>query len=186
MASVLVPLAPGCEEIEAVTVVDILRRAGIEVTTAGLGDGPVRASRGTVLLPDVTLDQALTKDYDMVVLPGGMPGSEHLKNDSRVIALLQKMAAAGRYVAAICAAPMALHAAGIVEGKRATSFPGVLDKLPGTHIYLKDAVVADGNIVTSRGPGTAMDFALALVEALAGKAKRDAVEAALERPGQMH
>lgn len=182
MASVLVPLAPGCEEIEAVTVIDILRRAGIEVTTAGLTEGVVRASRGTVLLPDVTLDEALKKDYDMVVLPGGMPGSEHLNNDGRVIALLQRMAAAGKFVTAICAAPMALHAAGILEKKRATSYPGVLDELPGSHVYLEDAVVVDGNIATSRGPGTAMDFALTLVELLAGKAKRDAVEAQLQRP----
>lgn len=182
MARVLVPLAQGCEEIEAVTVVDILRRAGIEVTTAGLAAGPVRASRGTVLLPDSTLDEALKQNYDMVVLPGGMPGSEHLKNDSRIIGLLKQMAPAGKYVTAICAAPMALHAAGILQNKRATSYPGVLDMLPGSHVYLKDAVVVDGNVITSRGPGTAMDFALALVESLVGTAKRDAVESALERP----
>jgi len=181
MAKVLIPLAPGCEELEAVTVIDILRRAGIEVITAGLAAGPVRASRGTVLLPDTTLDEALHHDYDMIVLPGGMPGSEHLKNDVRVIALLKKMAAAGKYVAAICAAPMALHAAGLLQGKRATSFPGVLDELPGSHTYLSNAVVVDGNIVTSRGPGTAMDFALTLVELLAGRARRDQVEAQLQR-----
>lgn len=182
MAKVLVPLAPGCEEIEAVTAVDILRRAGVEVTTAGLTDGPIKASRGTRLLPDTTLDEALKQDYDMIVLPGGMPGSEHLKNDSRIVGLLQRMSAAGKYVTAICAAPMALHAAGLTEGKRATSYPGVLDKLPGSHTYIKDAVVVDGKLVTSRGPGTAMDFALTLVELLTGKAKRDAVEADLERP----
>jgi 4-methyl-5(b-hydroxyethyl)-thiazole monophosphate biosynthesis len=183
MSKVLIPLAPGCEELEAVTVIDILRRAGIEVTTAGLAAGPVRASRGTVLLPDTTLDEALRRDYDMMVLPGGMPGSEHLKNDVRVIGLLKKMAAAGNYVAAICAAPMALHAAGVLSGKRATSFPGVLDRMPGTHIYSSDAVVIDGKVVTSRGPGTAMDFALVLVELLAGRAQRDVVEAQLQRPG---
>lgn len=182
MARVLIPLAPGCEEIEAVTAIDILRRAGIEVTAAGLSSGPVRASRGTVLLPDATLDEALKNDYDMIVLPGGMPGSEHLKDDPRIISLLQRMAREGKFVTAICAAPMALHAAGLLEGKRATSFPGVLDKLPGSHAYQQDAVVVDGNIATSRGPGTAMDFALQLVELLAGKPKRDAVEAQLERP----
>jgi len=181
MAKVLIPLAPGCEELEAVTVIDILRRAGIEVTTAGLAAGPVRASRGTVLLPDTTLDEALHNSYDMIVLPGGMPGSEHLKNDARVIGVLKKMATGGKYIAAICAAPMALHAAGVLDGKRATSFPGVLDELPGSHVYLDDAVVVDGNIVTSRGPGTAMDFALKLVELLAGKARRDQVESGLQR-----
>jgi 4-methyl-5(b-hydroxyethyl)-thiazole monophosphate biosynthesis len=137
-----------------------------------------------VLVPDTTLDAALNHDYDMIVLPGGMPGSEHLQNDPRIIALLQRMATAGKYVAAICAAPMALHAAGLLQGKHATSFPGVLDRLPGSHLYLDDAVVVDGKIVTSRGPGTAMDFALTLVELLAGPARRQAVEEALQRPAR--
>lgn len=184
MASVLIPLAHGCEEIEAVTAIDILRRAGIEVITAGLAAGPVHASRGTVLLPDTTLDEALKRDFDMIVLPGGMPGSRHLKDDARIIALLQRMAATGKYVAAICAAPMALHAAGLLDGRRATSFPGVLDSLPGSHLYLDDAVVVDGNIVTSRGPGTALDFALMLAELLVGKTARNAVEAELQRPAR--
>jgi protein deglycase len=115
------------------------------------------------------------------VLPGGMPGSEHLKNDARVIALLRNQAGSGKYVAAICAAPMALHAAGLLQGKNYTSFPGVLDQLPGSHHYRNDAVVLDGNIVTSRGPGTAMDFALTLVELLAGRVRRDQVQAGLVR-----
>ncbi len=181
MTKVLIPLAQGCEELEAVTVIDILRRAGIQVITAGLEAGPVRASRGTVLVPDTTLDEALRNVFDMIVLPGGMPGSEHLKNDSRVISALQEQAAAGKYTAAICAAPMALHAAGLLEGKRATSFPGVIDDLPGTHHYSDERVVVDGRVVTSKGPGTAMDFALTLVELLAGKTKRDAVESELQR-----
>lgn len=181
MAKVLVPLAQGCEELEAVTIIDILRRAGIDVVAAGLAAGPVRASRGTVLLPDTTLDEVLQQSFDLVVLPGGMPGSEHLKNDARLIALLQRTAAAGKHVAAICAAPMALHAAGLLQGKQATSYPGVLDQLPGTHRYSSDAVVTDGKVVTSRGPGTAMDFALTLVELLVGKQQRQRVEAGLER-----
>jgi 4-methyl-5(b-hydroxyethyl)-thiazole monophosphate biosynthesis len=182
MARVLVPLAQGCEEIEAVTVIDLLRRAGVTVVAAGLIDGPVCASRGVGLLPDMTLNDALAHEYDMIVLPGGMPGSEHLKNDPRIISLMKHMAAAGKYITAICAAPMALHAAGLLDGKNATSFPGVLDQLPGSHRYLNDAVVVDGNIITSRGPGTAMDFALTLIELLVGKTKRDLVEAGLERP----
>lgn len=181
MAKVLVPLAQGCEELEAVTIIDILRRAGIDVVSAGLTAGPVRASRGTVLLPDATLDEVQQQSFDLVVLPGGMPGSEHLRDDARVVALLQRTAAAGKRVAAICAAPMALHAAGLLEGKRATSYPGVLDQLPGSHRYSQDAVVVDGQVTTSRGPGTAMDFALALVEQLAGRARREQVEAGLER-----
>ena len=182
MSKVLIPLAQGCEDLEAVTVVDILRRAGVDVMTAGLASGSVRCSRGTVLVPDVLLDDVLEQAFDMIVLPGGMPGAEYLKNDIRVITLLKTMAAQDRYIAAICAAPMALHAADLLQGKNATSFPGVLDKLAGTHHYSTNAVVIDGKIITSRGPGTAMDFALALVGLLCGKAKRDEVEAALQRP----
>lgn len=181
MPSVLIPLAHGCEEMEAVIVMDILRRAGVDVVAASLTPGPVICSRGTRLLADALLDEVLQQPFDMLVLPGGMPGSEHLKNDARIQALLAQYAAEGRYIAAICAAPMALHAAGLLEGKRATSFPGVLDQLPGTHHYMEDAVVTDGNIVTSRGPGTAMSFALALVGLLCGEAKRQAVEEPLQR-----
>ncbi len=180
MKTVLVPLAQGCEEIEAVTVIDILRRAGVTVVSAGLDGEPVRASRGTVLVPDTTLDEALKQAYDMVVLPGGQPGTNNLKADARIIALTQHMARQEKYVAAVCAAPSVLAAAGLLEGRRATSFPGALSGFPG--VRLQDAaVVEDGRLITSRGPGTAMDFALALVEKLAGRAKRDEVEAALQR-----
>jgi 4-methyl-5(b-hydroxyethyl)-thiazole monophosphate biosynthesis len=183
MANVLVPLAQGCEELEAVTVVDLLRRAGIGVVTAGLDAQPVRASRGMILLADMTLDAALQQEFDMIVLPGGLPGADHLRDDPRVIELLKKMAASGRYTAAICAAPRVLARAGLLDGKRATSYPGALDidAVPGIE-YLEMPVVADGRVITSRGPGTAMDFALTLIEALAGKTKRDEVEAGLQRP----
>lgn len=181
MARVLVPLAEGCEEIEAVTIIDLLRRAEIEVVVAGLKPGVVRASRGMQLVPDTTLDAVLDDNFDMVVLPGGMPGAANLKADERVLALLKKMAAAGRYTAAICAAPMVLAEAGLLVGKQATSYPGFLDAFPD--IQLSTAtVVRDLKVVTSRGPGTAMDFALALVEILAGAGKREQVEAALLRP----
>ena len=180
MVKVLVPLADGCEEIEAVTIIDLLRRAGIHVVSAGLKPGVVTASRGVKLVPDVTLDEALQHDFDMVVLPGGMPGAAHLKDDVRIIELLQKMAAAGQYTAAICAAPMVLAHAGLLEGKQATSYPGFLDGLPGV-TQRAAAVVQDGKVVTSRGPGTAMDFALTLVEVLTSAEKRQQVEAALLR-----
>lgn len=180
MVKVLVPLADGCEELEAVTIIDLLRRAGIEVVTAGLKPGIVQASRGVRLVPDLTLDVALQDDYDMVVLPGGMPGATHLKEDVRIIELLKKMAAAQKFTAAICAAPMVLVEAGILDGKKATSYPGFLDALPGVTVS-SAAVVQDGKVLTSRGPGTAMDFALALVDVLAGAEKRQQVEAALVR-----
>jgi 4-methyl-5(b-hydroxyethyl)-thiazole monophosphate biosynthesis len=182
MASVLVPLAEGCEELEAVTVVDLLRRAGIDVITAGLDAQPVHASRGVTLLPDMSLDAALQLEFDMIVLPGGLPGADHLRDDPRVIDLLKKMAAADRYTAAICAAPRVLAHAGLLDGKRATSFPGALDvdAVPGLE-YQEAPVVIDGKVITSRGPGTAMDFALTLIETLVGKQQRDAVEASLQR-----
>lgn len=181
MAKVLVPLADGCEELEAVTIIDLLRRAGIEVVSAGLKPGVVKASRGVQLVPDLTLDSALQDDYDMVVLPGGMPGAAHLKSDPRILRLLKDMAAAGKYTAAICAAPMVLAEAGVLEGRQATSYPGFLDGLPGVTVSAA-AVVRDDKVLTSRGPGTAMDFALALIETLAGADKRQQVEAALVRP----
>ena len=183
MARVIVPLAQGCEELEAITIVDLLRRAGIEVVTAGLDAQPVRAARGTVLIPDTTLDAATESDYDMIVLPGGLPGADHLRDDPRIIELVRDMHANGRYTAAICAAPRVLARAGLLDNRRATSFPGGInvDEIPGIE-YVEDAVVTDGTIVTSRGPGTAMDFALQLIELLAGKAKRDEVEVPLQRP----
>jgi protein deglycase len=183
MASVLVPLAQGCEELEATTIVDLLRRAGVNVVTAGLDDQPVRASRGMVMIPDTTLDEALKQSYDMVVLPGGLPGADHLNEDPRIHRLLRDMADSGRFTAAICAAPKVFAAAGLLAGKRATSFPGVLDSYAGFD-YREDPVVQDGRVITSRGPGTAIDFALLLIENLAGTALRDKVEAGLQRPAR--
>lgn len=180
MPTVLVPLAQGCEEIEAVTIIDILRRAGINVVSASLDNQPVHASRGTVLIADTTLDIALQQTYDMVVLPGGQPGTNNLKADTRILALLSSMAKQDKYVAAICAAPSVLATAGLLDGKRATSFPGALNAFPKVQQNTA-AVVEDGKFITSRGPGTAIDFALTLVERLAGKTKRLEVEAALVR-----
>lgn len=182
MASVLVPLAQGCEELEAVTVIDLLRRAGIEVVSAGLDDQPVRASRGTVLVPDTTLDEVMERDFDMIVLPGGLPGADYLDQDRRIQAIIRRMADGDRYIAAICAAPKVFAGAGLLAGRRATSYPGVLDHMQVEGMQYIDApVVQDDKLITSRGPGTAMDFALTLIENLAGKAKRDEVEAGLQR-----
>ncbi len=182
MPRVLIPLAEGCEELEAITLIDVLRRAEIEVVSAGLAVGPVTASRGTRLLPDTTLDAVVQADFDLVVLPGGMPGAAHLTEDLRVTAALQRCHAAGGHVAAICAAPMALAEAGLLEGKKATAYPGFIDggKYPNL-TYTSAAVEQDGRVITSRGPGTAMDFALHLIETLCGVATRAQVEAGLMR-----
>ena len=182
MARVLVPLAQGCEELEAVSVTDILTRAGIEVVTAGLDDKPVKASRGITILPVTTLDEVMEDSFDMIVLPGGLPGADYLNDDPRIHSLLKRLASEGKYAAAICAAPKVLANAGLLEGRRATSYPGVLDKmdLPRVNVQL-ERVVVDEKIVTSRGPGTAMDFALELVEKLVGKTKRVEVEKGLVR-----
>lgn len=119
----------------------------------------------------------------MIVLPGGLPGADHLRDDPRIQELLKTQAGADRYVAAICAAPRALAQAGLLDGRRATSFPGSLEGSPVEDMhYLNDPVVVDGKIITSRGPGTAMDFALTLIELLLGKDARDKVEKPLQRP----
>lgn len=179
---VLVPLAQGCEELEAVTITDLLTRAGINVITAGLDENIVTASRGMKLVPDTKLDDVINDDFDMVVLPGGLPGADHLNNDSRIQALVKNLAANDKYTAAICAAPRVLATAGLLEGKHATSFPGALDQFPVKDLtYEETAVVVDGQVITSRGPGTAIDFALTLIELLSGKRKRDEVEASLQR-----
>jgi len=182
MSRVLVPLATGFEEIEAVTVVDLLRRASIEVHTASLEGPLVTGSRGIIVKADIALDAAVPDDYDMIVLPGGMPGAEHLKNDSRVIALLHRFAASGRFTAAICAAPGVLAHAGLLDGRAATSYPGFLNAQSAPGLRLReDPVVVDGKVVTSRGPGTAMEFGLALIELLAGADAREQVQARLQR-----
>jgi len=180
---VLVPLAQGCEELEAVTIIDLLRRAGIEVISAGLDAENITASRGVKLVPDTDLESALKDDYDMIVLPGGLPGADHLDNDDRLKTALKTMAKNDKYIAAICAAPKVLASAGVLNGKTATSYPGFLDDPELSGITLSDeAVVIDGKVITSRGPGTAMDFALELIEVLSGKETRNTVEAALVRP----
>jgi 4-methyl-5(b-hydroxyethyl)-thiazole monophosphate biosynthesis len=182
MSHVLVPLAQGCEELEAITITDLMVRAGIFVTTCGLDDKPVKAARGTIIVPDTSIDKVLNQSFDLIVLPGGLPGADHLRDNKQLQALIKKQAKQNKYLAAICAAPKALAKAGVLEGKTATSFPGVLAALNNTNITISDkAVEVDGNIITSRGPGTAIEFTLTLIELLEGKAKREDVDRQLVR-----
>jgi protein deglycase len=182
MSHVLVPLAQGCEELEAITITDLLVRAGIKVTTCGLDELPVKASRGATLIPDTSIDKISDESYDLIVLPGGLPGADHLRDNVQLQALIKKQALENKLLAAICAAPKALEKAGVLEGKTATGFPGVLASLNNPSISISEKPVEiDGNIVTSRGPGTAMDFALTLIELLEGKVKRMEVEHQLVR-----
>lgn len=165
MKKALVTLAPGFEEIETITVVDILRRAGARVTLAAIEEGPIQGSRGISVVPDCLLADVNADEFDLVVLPGGLPGTTHLQNDQRVLDLVRTMNDARKTIGAICAAPTVLQTAGIIQDKTVTSHPSVKDKLNGVR-YSEDRVVVDGNIVTSRGPGTAMEFAMKLVEIL--------------------
>lgn len=164
---ILVPLADGFEEIEAITVIDILRRAAMEVVTAGLKEGVVLASRKTRHLPDTLIEAVAHQTFDAVVLPGGQPGTNHMKEDARIGEIVLRHARAEKWVAAICAAPLVLHHVGLLAGRRATSHPAVSGALTGV-VYVEERVVVDGKMITSRGAGTAMEFAFKLVELIRG------------------
>jgi len=166
----LVLLAPGFEEIEAVAIIDVLRRADVEVTVAAGAAGPVEGSHGIRVTADQELARLSGSDFDVVVLPGGQPGTKNLEQDPRVRKLLAEADGAGRRIAAICAAPRVLQGAGLLAGRRATSHPSVRADLSGVS-YSEDRVVNDGRLTTSRGPGTAIEFALRLVEQLCGPEK---------------
>ena len=164
-------LANGFEEIEAITVIDILRRAGVTVTVAGAQSGPITASRQTKHIPDCTLDDVRVEDFDMLVLPGGLPGTTHLRQDPRISQIIQTMLVRHCFVAAICAAPTVLADAGVLTERVATSNPSVRAELAGKVGRISnERVVVDGLIITSQSAGTAMEFAFKLVEILCGPA----------------
>ena len=162
MTKVAVVFAEGFEEIEALSPVDVFRRAGFDCSMLGLESASVTGSHGIQVAMDGVFDGNFA-DYDLVVLPGGMPGSTNLRDNQALIVSLQDAAKAGKYVAAICAAPIVLERA----GRKFTCFPGVEDQIASGE-HQTDLVVVDGNIVTSRGAGTALAFAYALVDLLGG------------------
>ena len=179
---VLVLLAAGAEEMETVITVDVLRRGGLEVTLAGVeGAGPVTCSRGVKLVPDCALDQA-AGPFDLIALPGGAQGAEALAASPKVQALLREQDRRGGFIAAICAAAIALVAAGVGRGRKLTSHPVVKDRVAGFGQYQEARVVQDGNLITSRGPGTAFEFALKLIEVLAGRELAEKVAAPMILP----
>ena len=161
---VLCLLTNGFEEIEAITPIDLLRRAGIEVRIASLANAHIEGRNGIVVKSEGTLDDVDTQAFDLLFIPGG-PGVNHLRSDGRAAKLAREFHDAGKLIAAICAAPLVLKDAGLLVGKNFTAHFSVHDDLPGVS---GDKVVEDGNLITSRGAGTAMDFGLALVARLAG------------------
>ena len=170
MPRVAVILADGFEEVEAIAIVDVLRRADIDTVIAGLHDGVVVSARKVKVVPDTVIDTVKADDFDMIVLPGGQPGSDNLNADPRVKELVLAFTGKGKLAGAICAAPYVLANAGVLRGKHATAYPSYKDKLGGG-VYEERSVVTDGNILTSRGAGTALTFGLAIVERLVGREK---------------
>ena len=155
---------------------DVLRRADVDVTVAGLTPNVVEGKHGMRIVPDKSIDDVSVEDFDAFVVPGGNPGYKNLRNDQRVIAMVKKAFDSKKLVAAICAGPAVLSDAGTLEGKACTIYPGMEDELrKGGGKPKMDMVVVDGNIVTSRGPATALPFALKLAEKLAGKQIAEAV-----------
>ncbi|HEX5313586.1 MAG TPA: DJ-1 family glyoxalase III [Gammaproteobacteria bacterium] len=178
----LVPLAEGFEESEAVIVIDLFRRANIQVVIAGLSAGSVMGGHGIAVVPDASLHAVADQHFELVVLPGGQPGADNLAADPQLAALLRSALAKGALVGAICAGPLVLARAGLLSGRRVTSFPGALDDIePADWHFRTRPVVVDGNLVTSRGPGTAIEFALTLIALAAGPQRRRSVEGRLMR-----
>jgi 4-methyl-5(b-hydroxyethyl)-thiazole monophosphate biosynthesis len=175
---VLIPLADGVEPLEAVTIIDVLRRAAIRVTTVSLTDHvTIHAAHGIKLAADTTWSTIDLADFGAIVLPGGGKGTDILKADARVLEAVRLFAEDGRHVAAICAAPTVLAKAGVLNGRTATCYPTCAEELGKA--YENAPVIADENIITSQGPGTALLFSLVLVQHFKGEAEAHAVADAM-------
>jgi len=163
---VLVPVAQGIEEMEAITIIDVLRRAGAEVTVASVDEPEIHAARGIVFKADCLISDCMDMTFDLIALPGGIPGAENLKNSEPLARLLDKQAGENRYYAAICASPaVVLHSRGLVTPGKVTCHPGFSHLIDNGNI-VDEPVVVEGNCITSKGAGTALDYALKLVELL--------------------
>ena len=170
LTQALVFLATGFEEIETVSIVDILRRADVDVTIAGLTPGVIEGVHAIKIVPDKNINDVKVEDFDIIVVPGGNPGYMNLRKDQRVIDMIKKAFYSGKLVAAICAAPAVLSDAGILKGKACTIYPGMENELEkGGGKSKQELIVVDGNVITSRGPATAIPFALELTKRLVGK-----------------
>ncbi|MFH1552839.1 MAG: DJ-1 family glyoxalase III [Candidatus Omnitrophota bacterium] len=171
----LIVLADGFEEIEAVTPMDVLRRAEVEVIVAGLDGDFITGTHGVVIKPDIHIDDCNCLP-DAVVFPGGLPGAENLASSVKVKDLILKMHSEGKLIAAICASPaLVLAPTGILSGKKATCYPALEKNFAPDVKFVKEEVVQDGNVITSRGPGTAFAFAVKIAENLVGRAKADMI-----------
>jgi len=182
MVSVLVPFTKGVEEIELVAVIDVLRRADVYVCAASLDGKPVTGRSNITIQADARLKDVVNDDWDMVVLPGGLPNAFLLRDDEYVKAVVERLRQQRKSIAAICAAPMALAAYGITAGKRVTSYPSCqteMEKLQPSSVYVDEAVVEDDFLITSRGPGTAIAFALRLIAKLCGETKADDIKTSI-------
>lgn len=176
---VAVLFAEGFEEIEAVTPVDVLKRAGAEVDMVGICGMEITGSHDITLKMDCLLEDIFVDDYDMVFLPGGLPGSHYLRDDENVIQFVQDMNALGKFVTAICAAPIVLEKAGIIDNKKVTSHPSKEGEITSCEEYSAARVEVDGNIITSRGAGCAFEFSFALCEALGLKDRVEELKKAM-------
>lgn len=176
----LISISDGVEDLECVTLIDVLRRAEIEVVVASIESRRmITCARGTRLTADTMLVDVLAQPFDLIVLPGGMPGAQRLAESEPLAERVREQAKAGKLFAAICAAPaVALQQYGVLKQRRMTCYPTFSDRLSGC-VFVDQPVVVDGNCITSQGPGTALEFALTLVEQLAGRAMRRQVAEAM-------
>jgi len=179
MTKVIVPLADGVEEMEAVTIIDVLRRAEWDVVAAGVTGEVITTAHNMKLLADQLIADLEPETFDLIVIPGGFGGVENLLKCDMLLQWIRTHHAAGKIVAAICAGPCVLHAAGVLDDCRMTSYPGTEEHMPGVNRQADSRVVMDGNVITSQGPGTTIPFALTIIEEVDGAKAAHSIAAGL-------